>query len=205
MIIALFVFSQFAFAGNHFDNFDSKEGKLSTTEWSAGSYANQGNATWTIQKTQDAPSSPNALVRSGKAPYSWAVRKNKEFSNGGLEVAFNVLGGKEDPEAGIIWGFQDGTNYYYVRTNAVEDNIIFYRMNKGKKEHLKDVEAKTPFGTWHNLKIQINGKELTVFLDGKIALNTKNKEPFPAGKVGFFTSADTNCAFDDWKITSKEK
>ncbi|MGZ3672556.1 MAG: family 16 glycoside hydrolase [Bdellovibrionota bacterium] len=142
-----------------------------------------------------------ASQRLVKAPYSWAVQKGPSFSAGELEVAFNVIAGKEDPEAGIIWGFQDGTNYYYVRTNAVEDNIIFYRMNHGKKEHLKDVEAKTPFGTWHKLKIQIEGRELTVYLDGKIALNTKNKEAFPPGKVGFFTSADTECAFDDWKVT----
>jgi hypothetical protein len=205
MIFSILLFAQLAAAGTQSENFDKQLGKLSEKDWAIGSFANQGAATWVIQAAKDAPSPPNVLVRTGKAPYSWAVEKNSNFTDGELEVNLNVMSGKEDPEAGIIWGFQDGKNYFYVRTNAVENNIIFYRMHKGKKEHLKEVEAKVSYGTWHKLKIQISGAELTVLFDGKVALSTKNKELSQSGKVGFFTTADSICAFDDWSVTAKAK
>jgi hypothetical protein len=173
-------------------------------QWMSGSYYQQGSPHWEIKKEASAPSQPNALMQTGKAPYMWIVDKNTSFRDGSIEVDYSILSGKEDPEAGVIWRFQDGENYYYVRANAVKENIVFYRMLKGQKQLLKEAEIKTPYKSWHKIRIETNSEELKVYFDKKLVLNTRDKTFLQPGFIGLFTTADTVCAFDNLKVDASK-
>ena len=52
------------------------------------------------------------------------------------------MAGKGDQAAGIAMRVIDPDNYYVVRANALEDNVRFYRMVKGKREQLEGANVK---------------------------------------------------------------
>jgi hypothetical protein len=51
-----------------------------------------------------------------------------------ISVKFKAISGSVDQAAGIVWRYRDPDNYYVVRANALEDNLVLY------KEHIFDVE-----------------------------------------------------------------
>ena len=52
-----------------------------------------------------------------------------------VSVQFKAVAGKIDQAGGIAIRLTDPDNYYVVRANALEDNVRFYRVVKGKRAH----------------------------------------------------------------------
>ena len=46
------------------------------------------------------------------------------------------IGIEEDQGGGIVWRYRDKDNYYIVRANALEDNVVLYKVQNGKREDL---------------------------------------------------------------------
>lgn len=53
-----------------------------------------------------------------------------------ISVRFKPVSGKKDQAAGLVWRLQDKDNYYIVRANALENNVVLYKMQNGKREDL---------------------------------------------------------------------
>ena len=41
-----------------------------------------------------------------------------------IAVKFKAISGSEDRAAGLVWRAVDANNYYVVRANALEDNVV---------------------------------------------------------------------------------
>ena len=54
-----------------------------------------------------------------------------------------------------------------VRANALEDNVRFYRVVKGRREQLARRESQGPPNEWHALGLKADGDQFTVTYDGK--------------------------------------
>jgi hypothetical protein len=180
-------------------NFDSLKVGTSTEGWKSGFYGKDGKPHWSVVSDDAAPSRPNILKQDGKATYNWLVREGISIQDGSVKTRVRIDSGKEDPEAGVIWRFKDGKNYYYVRANALEKNVIFYRMFKGKKELVKTIDLPMDFREWHELGAQFQGTSVNILFDGKTVLSVQDSKISGAGGVGLFTMADTVCEFDDFK------
>jgi hypothetical protein len=178
-------------------NFDELKSGATMKGWDQGFYGSKGSPVWTIDTDPTAPSKPNALKQTGKATYAWFVQNDLEFTDGVVESDMKVSSGKEDPEVGLVWRHKDGKNYYYVRINAAEDNIVFYRMNKGKKELVKEADTKVGFDKWHHLKVQFKGEQIDVLYDEKPLISVRDSVFKNPGHAGLFTTADTVGAFDN--------
>jgi len=64
-----------------------------------------------------------------------------------LKVRFKSRRGQNRPGGRLVWRFADTNNYYIVRANALEDNVVLYRVKDGKREDLKPVgSAATVYG-----------------------------------------------------------
>jgi hypothetical protein len=50
--------------------------------------------------------------------------------------------------------------YYVGRANALEDNVRFYRVVKGKREQLAGANAKMAANQWHTLALKAEGDHL---------------------------------------------
>jgi hypothetical protein len=53
-----------------------------------------------------------------------------------LSVRFKPVGGAVDRAAGLVWRYRDPDNYYLVRANALEGNVVLYKVEQGKRTDL---------------------------------------------------------------------
>jgi hypothetical protein len=120
--------------------------------------------------------------------------------NVGVSISFKALSGKVDRAGGIAVRLTDADNYYVVRANALEDNVRFYRMVKGRREQLEGANLKVSANEWHQLGLRAEGDRFTVTFDGKQLFTTSDKTFAGAGKVALWTKADSVTRFDRIEI-----
>lgn len=120
--------------------------------------------------------------------------------NGDIAVRFKSVAGKVDQAAGIAMRLINFGNYYVVRANALEDNVRFYRMVKGKREQLEGTNVKVSGNEWHTLGLKAEGERFTVTLDGKQLFTATDRTFAGAGKIALWTKADSVTRFDRIEI-----
>ncbi len=136
-----------------------------------------------------------------------------EIKNGYLEVKFKAVSGKKDQGGGLIWRFQDPDNYYILRANPLENNVVMYKVIKGKRKDLPLIKKGKTYGIktkplgkrWHVLAIDFHDNIFIAYLDGKKLFEVHNDAIGMAGQVGLWTKADAVTYFDDFTIKSKSE
>ena len=121
-----------------------------------------------------------------------------------LKMRFKPVGGKVDQAGGIVVRLTTPDDYYVVRANALEDNVRFYRVVKGKREQLKGGNIKVATNEWHTLELRAEGERFTVSFDGKQLYTAQDGTFAGAGRVGLWTKADSVTYFDAIAITPLE-
>jgi hypothetical protein len=200
MIIGTSVLFQAAFAGTI--NFDDAIPGATPPGWTA-TKTGKGEAKWTIEKDDTAPSKPNVLRQSGEATYPVCLKNDTSLKDGFMEVKFKPISGKEDQAGGVIWRAKDADNYYIARANALEDNVCVYHTINGKRTEKKRVQRKVASNEWHILRVEFQGSHFKISLDGKPALEWDDETFTEAGMVGVWTKADSVTLFDDFTYGSK--
>jgi hypothetical protein len=157
---------------------------------------------WSIRAEEDAPSKPNVLCQSASAEFPALSLSDKIYTDLDMTVRFKTISGKDDQAAGIIFRVQDKDNYYILRANALEDNVIFFRYGSGSRSSIKEGSAKVPSGQWHELRVEVRGNRLRGFLNGQLVVETTD-DAYAAGRVGLWTKADSVTCFDDAKVTAR--
>jgi hypothetical protein len=182
--------------------FDNAKPGEAPPGWTA-TKTGKGEARWTIEKDDSAPSKPNVLKQSGEATYPVCIKNDTNLKDGFVEVKFKPISGKEDQAGGVVWRAKDAENYYVARANALEDNVCIYHTIKGKRTEKKRVSLKVRGGQWHTLRVDFQSGHFRVALDGKPALEWDDEAFKDAGKVGLWTKADSVTLFDDFSYGSK--
>ncbi len=117
-----------------------------------------------------------------------------------LSVKFYPLAGRIDQAAGIAFDVGKDGSYWGVRANALEDNLLFFKVVKGKRTILQTLRGvETPTRTWHTLKVTISGKQLTTEVNGKKWLD-RTLERVPTGRCGLWSKADSKVLMDDFQV-----
>ena len=153
-------------------------------------------------RQRHAPSPPNTLCQTGRADYPAIRLGDKVYTDLVATVRFKAISGKDDQAAGIIFRVQDGNNYYILRANALEDNVIHFRYASGSRSTIKSGSVKVPSGQWQELKVEAEGNRFRGFLNGQLVVEATD-DAFPAGGVGLWTKADSVTCFDDFRVTAK--
>ena len=162
-----------------------------------------GQAKWTVEKDDTAPSKPNVLKQSGQATYPVCVKDDTNLKDGFVEVKFKPVSGKEDQAGGLIWRAKDANNYYIARANALEDNVTIYHTIQGRRTEKKRTSTKVATNQWHTLRVDFQNNHFTVTFDGKKAIEWDDDTFKDAGKVGVWTKADSVTLFDDFTFGTK--
>src|SRR5207249_1734040 len=148
-----------------------------------------------------------ALAQTAEGPsalFNLCVVEAGTFKDVDVMVAFKALRGKKDQGGGIVWRYQDADNYYIARMNPLEDNFRVYKVVGGKRTQLETKEGlKVAVGAWHNLKIKMAGNRIECFLDGQKHLDITDNTIAKPGKVGLWTKADAQTAFDQFRVKGK--
>ena len=107
----------------------------------------KGDPKWTIEQEPTAPSKAKVVKQSGRASYPLLLKNGTSLKDGFIEVQFKALSGSEDRAAGLVWRAKDADNYYVVRANALEDNVVLYKTVKGVRSSLDIVGRKAATGS----------------------------------------------------------
>src|SRR5712691_12227687 len=76
-------------------NFDAGPVGQAPVGWTA-TRTGSGDAKWTIEKDDTAPSKPNVLKQSGVATYPVCLKDDTNIKDGYVEVKFKPISGKGD-------------------------------------------------------------------------------------------------------------
>ncbi len=173
-----------------------------------------GDAKWTIESDATAPSAPQVLQQSGrvsKPSFPLCLLDAPALRDGFVEVKFKTVSGTNDQAAGVVWRARDATNYYVCRANALEDNVVLYKVVAGKRTALDivgraggyGVEAKVPPERWQALRVEFAGQHFKVWLEARLLFEVEDSTFTEAGKVGLWTKADSVTRFDDFRCGEK--
>jgi hypothetical protein len=130
-----------------------------------------------------------------------AIHDSKSAANVNVEIRFKAVAGKVDRAGGVAVRVMDADNYYVVRANALEDNVRFYRVVRGRREQLGGANLKVTSNEWHALALRAEGATFTISYDGKKLFSVTDKTFGEAGGVALWTKADSVTRFDRLAIT----
>jgi hypothetical protein len=172
-----------------------------------------GPVSWLVQEDPTAPSGSKVLVQTSAdttgSRFPLCVYDGVSTADGTFSVVFKPLSGTVDQAAGLVWRYQNPANYYLVRANALEGNVVLYKVENGRRSDLKPVgsgflaygrKAAVVRDRWQTLKVEVRGSRFSVFLGGEHLFDVEDSTFGAPGKVGLWTKADSVTAFDDLTI-----
>ena len=145
-------------------------------------------------------------LSNDRTDYRFPLAIYKQYSGKDLElsVRFKAVAGTVDEAGGIVLRLSTPDDYYVARANALEDNVRFYRVVKGRREQLAGADLKVLANQWHMLTLRAEGERFTVSFDGNALFSAQDATFRDAGKVALWTKADSVTYFDTISITSLE-
>jgi hypothetical protein len=172
-----------------------------------------GAPRWVVEEDASAPGGSRVLVQRSadetRSRFPLAIYDGARLGDGTLSVRFKAISGRVDQAAGLVWRYRDPDNYYIVRANALEGNVVLYKVQDGKRSDLKPSGAgflaygkKAPVrsGAWQELRVEVKGDLFRVSLDGSHLFDVRDATFTEPGKVGLWTKADSVTAFDDLQM-----
>ena len=170
-------------------------GKGSKTEWKI--VDDGGN------KVLAQLSTNNPNYHFNEAVYNGLTARNVE-----LKVRMKGVKGRMDQGGGFVWRFADKNNYYVVRANPLEDNVVLYKVKNGIRTDLPLVGKGRTYGVdvkplghgWNELRLTVRDSLFTVYLNGEKLFSVIDETFKNAGKIGLWTKADAVTYFDDFEI-----
>jgi hypothetical protein len=133
--------------------------------------------------------------------YPMFIYDGEIFQNFTLTTHFKIVSGVNEQMAGIVFNFQNASNFFVVRASALGKNLRCYPVVNG--------ELNTPIGpaldvttnVWHDLIVTREGNRLVCSLDGVAAIKLVDLGVANApGKIGFWTKSDAVSYFGDTVI-----
>jgi hypothetical protein len=182
------------------------------TGWTVAMTHEGGAPRWQITRDASAPSPPYVLAQASQdktaGRFPLAVWNGASIRNGKVSVAFKTVSGTVDQAAEIVWRYQDPNNYYIVRANVLENNIVLYKVEngvrlsivpKGMPSRAYGVKYDIPKGQWNNLRVVFKDSQFSVFFNGAQVFETEDRTFAKAGRAGLWTKADSVTYFDDFR------
>ena len=148
---------------------------------------------------------------STRSRFPVAVLSDVTAADVDLSVRFKPISGRVDQAAGLVWRYQNQDNYYIVRANALEDNVVLYKVEGGKRTDLplkgegRTYGKKTdvPASQWSTLRVVANGRLFEVYFNGTKLYDVEDGTFAKPGKVGVWTTAASVTHFDDFTVVTK--
>jgi hypothetical protein len=97
-----------------------------------------------------------------------------------------------------------------VRANALENNIVLYRVEKGVRRSIAPkempsrsygVKREAPKGQWSTLRVAFKDSHFVVYFNREQVFETEDRTFRNAGRTGLWTKADSVTYFDDFSVS----
>jgi hypothetical protein len=166
---------------------------------------------WVVQQDGGAKCLAQMDADSTRSRFPLAVVSDVSAADVDLSVRFKPISGRVDQAAGLVWRYQNEDNYYLVRANALEGNVVTYKVQNGTRTDLPvkgegrtyGKKASVPSQQWGTLRIVANGPRTEVYLNGRKLYEVEDTTFTAAGKAGVWTKADSVTCFDDLTVVPR--
>lgn len=163
-----------------------------------------GDPKWTVEQDETALSHSKIVKQSGRASYPVLLKNDTNIKDGFIEMKFKAIAGAEDRAAGLVWRAKDASNYYIVRANALEDNVVLYKTVNGVRRALDivgrqggyGIDISVPSNQWLSLRVEFKSSHFTTIYNGRKLFEVEDQTFAEAGMVGLWTKADSVTLFD---------
>lgn len=167
--------------------------------------------TWVVQAEGAHRYLAQTNADATRSRFPVAVVNDISIADVDVSVRFRPVSGRVDQAAGLVWRYQNEDNYYLVRANALEDNVVLYKVERGRRTDLPvkgagrtyGKAAKVPAGQWSTLRVVATGPLFEVSLNGVTLYAVEDTTFAMAGRVGVWTKADSVTHFDDLTIVTR--
>ena len=170
---------------------------------------------WQVVEDETAPRGPRVLAQTSadaaKSRYPLCIYETFTAKDLVVSVQFRPVSRNVDQADSIVWRYRDHDNYYVVRANALEDNVVVYKVKDGKRTDLKPAGAsflaygkkvEVPPDRWSELRLIARGKKHSVHFNGEHLFDVEDETFAEPGRVGLWTKADSVTRFDALVIES---
>lgn len=191
-------------------NFDKEKVQELPTSWLSEHTGQGSKGNWKVVADSTAPSKPNVLAQLSDDATNYrfplAIIEKANYKDVVLSVRFKAISGARDQGAGLVWRFSDANNYYIVRANALENNVVLYKVQDGKRislapkgtsETTYGVKTRVQGNTWNQLGVAVKANLFTVSFNGQKLFEVEDNTFAEGGKIGLWTKADSVIYFDD--------
>jgi hypothetical protein len=196
-------------------DFNKEKAGALPSSFTAALTGNGQPGVWVVLKDVAAPAQGQVLAQTAADTTNYrfplCVYEKLTTKNADISVKFKTISGEKDQVGGLIWRYRDKDNYYLVRANAREHNLVLYKMQQGKREALSlkgesptyGRKTSVPTGQWHTLRVVVSGILFTVYLNGAKMFDVEDATFTEAGKIGVWTKADSVTYYDDLVVKAK--
>ena len=120
-----------------------------------------------------------------------------------LSVRIRPVAGRIDQAGGIAFGIKNAGNYFVLRSNALENNLILFEFVNSRRieRHVEPVAIHT--NAWHLLRVEIDQNQIRGYFNDNLVLAYSADKPI-AGHVGLWTKADSVVWFDEFLLSTSQ-
>jgi hypothetical protein len=161
-----------------------------------------GSDRWIVEHTNG----QGVLVhrRSGQGQgFALAVLDGPAYRSVEASVRTRLVGGAR--AGGLVWRYQDETNYYLARLDLARQDLALYRVERGHRVRLEDEDdLELDPDAWYTLKVRHEGDRIRIYLGGIRVLEDRERSRRTGGRVGLWSADDSVSWFDDLRVTGKD-
>jgi hypothetical protein len=119
----------------------------------------------------------------------------EKFRNFKVTTQFKIVGGIAEQMAGMVFRYQNASNYYVVRASALGNNVRFYKVVGGQRSNPIGPTVNVTAGEWHTLTVQCDGTQISFWFDGRLVMPPLGDNSLNEGLLGFCTKSDAVACF----------
>jgi hypothetical protein len=125
------------------------------------------------------------------------IYDGEKFRDFKFTTRFKIVSGLLEQMAGVVFRFQNTSNFYVVRASALGKNVRFYKVVNDVRSDPIGPACEIVPGAWHQLAVQCEGNQITIWLDDRPVMPMLGDNTFADGKLGFWTKSDAVSYFAD--------
>jgi hypothetical protein len=125
------------------------------------------------------------------------IYDGETFKDFKLTARFKIVSGTVEQMAGVVFRFQNASNFYILRASALGHNVRFYKMVDGLRTDPIGPQIDIASNIWHTLTVLGQGNQFTFWFDDRLVMPPLQDNTFAEGKIGFWTKSDAVSYFCD--------
>ncbi|MHC1744916.1 MAG: PEP/pyruvate-binding domain-containing protein [Syntrophobacteraceae bacterium] len=145
------------------------------------------------------------LLDNVKAYYYFPLAIAKESGVGDAVISTRVkpMGGRIDQAGGLAFGLRNVGNYFVLRVNALENNLILFEFVNNRRFSRASASLAIETGRWVDIQVETTGNHILGYLDDELLIDYTAEWPVH-GYVGLWSKADSVTGFRELKVTPRQ-